>query len=1331
MRSSNMVERRRAISDQRTYDNVNNMMDGLFGEAPQLYYRNEPEYREDIYSQGRGASRTSLEILRAVGATSATSVMSSVMGVISTIAMLMAKIGFIIFVLIGLVVCSFINSQSAKIQEKLRNDATFNRHATEGVNGLITIWNMSFLLLKVAVEIWNIALPFLSFLVYFFYAIIVKIISALYGKATGKSSSFQQWYQDPYVILSSGTDPGYLDALVCIMIDLSNITTGCMRFALRNAGKMLLAILDWMNGQAKSSFYRNAYCNLGDSESGDNLGPEGNCPDNSRFINSILDIAEKFSNVITDIVVQIIPIVCDILKSIFDTIMQILPELLEGLIGIIEMFTPGHPLGDAIIYVLNILIDLVGFLSRSCIVQLVMNIAMCAFNFIIALVVNEAMAIALVIRGIVCLGGLVCDVHQGVKFMRFSSCDWTLTTQCFNQNYDGQSTNRTKVSMCVPDHCTNRVIGFKHLFMHEGRHILGHQADHPKRISQYKECIKAYARNYSNNAETLESHYFCHHLSEHIHSPAPLGMDPNTKFKTFDEPHEFCEQKAKKSCYCSYDSPICESQVCCIEHYNILLGQILARFNATTCGDLRAANRKIMGIYCVTKTQTSLQMTHEHLQGTAMHCESMMKLVDASCTNKTDSTPIHRKAVVGGTCKHIDQLGFCDAKRRPVINVGRLMDPIVDLYNRQLDAMENTPSFSQNYRKKSANVDKNGKKLSYDKLHSAGRRFTYTKEGVRQERDLYPSEKFLDDVSKVKTHFHIMYEMSAKLYPVIKRLASIGTRNGLTSPKTEPHLYSTFLMPTGKMAFTRKMVNEDWKDLKASKNMYTLNIDGTHTKWDIKHASDHDWDHLFGDSAVTISKSCTEGQQKDSYPGKEGYDCMKTRSDGVSSGTASAINTVSGDGGGQQQMQTMTEQKTNPIRSTATDNQGFNPIREYSSNPDYRKNKTSIVNTTWSGANPGDNIDHNFRVPLTTNTDHSGAGPGGFNLYGSESDDDFSTSGSASSSPFNMKDEIPNKSLKECPVPVEFPWEKVFDFKKENSLTNKLMNKLRSIATEEDIKIKNERFILRRDVKIPSSVTQSVKAMYGKRGTSLGKHVGSIFDILNDMVGNISHTTHHLSEAVHHYNYGKPRNKPYDSFFDWWSSSDTPYEDAGGNYIFVGKPVGPTNGPDVCVADVKNPYNCCERDTSAYRCCFGLLLCIPDLPNAYIHKIQNFSFVANATCDGAGNIISSLTIIPRLLFSKLIWDRVILKVPPIFRGSLLKVLYPIAYDHGGAGVSNNIIGELFCMVVNFVYIFYGLAAFIGFSILDSLIITPLNATKARADTGFASVRATQALDEQS
>ncbi|RYE15735.1 MAG: hypothetical protein EOP34_02040 [Rickettsiales bacterium] len=1187
-------------------------------------------------------------------------------------------------ILLAILATQYINKAGVAFQTKLQTDEKFSKQTVEFVNTVIDIYNAMFKIMQILIEIWNLTLPFANFLIFFFYQVAVAVFLTLYKDDATPSKGTYDDNKLPINERKYASDSA-IEALECIAVDAMILGTSILKTTLRNFARILQAVLKSINTSSKKQWYREEYCRMNMGSSSNQGGPEGTCSDNTLMIKSISDVYTKITSVLADLVVETLPIVGPVIKSMFETFMKIMPQFLEGITQIIEIFLPGNPLGDALYAFLNFFLQMLGYISKSCFLQLLTAFVTCIFNNLIALVANVVVGFIKVILKIVCLGGEACQAKFKVNYMKFGGCGSLTSSSCINKAY---ATVSFAPHMCNVSRCMSRAESYRHLYEVKGKHILGEKSNTNDRIQQYQECVRTYAANYTYKEDTIEGYYFCHHLSEFVHNDIILKSSAKYLASPIDSVEEMCIENTENSCMCKYESPICESETCCFSHYTILMGQMMTSFGIDTCEDYKNMGESRFKLGCISKTSSSFSLTPHDLIGTLHNCEAVVELMDQFCSQHKNDTIIDRKSVTGGICTYINESGFCDKYRRPDIDLSKIVEHITEKYNNFHSDQRIVPTERGKYRRK------------YKSSHIK------RSDDERPHRKLWPAEIYRRDIALINQHKDIMLTVFTTVYPLAKSIIT-GSYDSKTINSAIPRLFSSFENPSGSDSRSDKLYpflldhNYKWDDMKFNKEKKLFETSGE-TFSHHEHFSDYYTNGTLKPQRnffLRADSSCSGTSINNIYPSDQQFGCIRDRVSSAESYSTTSNDKIVGQNGAINQVTDMSIYKTSPIKTKAIESVSFDPIREYG-NIMFDKN---LATDATFDTNPPDNLNPRYREPLQKNG-NKGNNPGPIHLYGHQKTD--------------------LTSIQECPISSDFPWEKVFISSDSRTVADIFMGNLLKLGDNIafDINIDNKNISLRNRFKLPPLIKKSMEAMYMKRSSGFINHISNLYASANDLASGLYNVYTLKDEIIYDSNIKSPNNTGYIVFSERPSTlKHTTYNYPSSHHKSFS--ISKTN-TDLCIANVDEPYECCADDTSAYQCCFGLLFCIPPLGNYTLNRISNFSFIANATCSNPSTAISTILLLPRLVFSNFLWSKID-DAPPWSREILFNIALPLIYDHGGQGVSLNLYSDLFCMFMNLQYVAYLVAFSVFQSYFNSTFVSAARSVKIRAQTALADMHATE------
>lgn len=1192
---------------------------------------------------------------------------------------------FMILLILGaaLLLTKLINDNYKAFQEKIKTDHQFSNVILNLSNAVLGLLGLLQKVLQIALEMWNYAVPAYNLAAYIFYRVVISIILTLFGGGvnqpstdTGDLAMPMGATPDPVSTLSGDTET-FFAMLECILIDILTLIAGVFKVQMRALGACLMVVFDWLDQHLQHVWYRQEYCRKGgtgkmgttadwstpttDPDSGANIYPNGSgpgntCPNNSFIINALIRFYTVWINILRSIFILIFPLVADLLKMFFDTLMKILPQLMEGIVKIIQIFAPDQPLGKMLMFLINFMIQCLGFFLKSCVLQLMIGIVTCLFNVVAAVVINALRAVLDAVTAIVCLGGNVCDFSLPGDYLSFPSCDWSGFTDCVSQTYDASARNVTAV--CQIPTCAKH-LNTNYYGMHKNMKTRASQFKDPVdyRAEYHKSCIQAHSGNHSKQEETVAGHLFCRYLTEKIHKPTPLGIDPSTITNPFDDGEDFCAE-VQQSCLCKYNSPICESQTCCLTFYSVLVQQIIQDMDMENC-DLWDDKKVFAQVYCVSRTQRSLDLGTEDLLGTATHCDGFVALMNQTCYGKPNGTKIDTKGIVGGMCHWVDKAGFCDSYRRPK-DMPEGIAKIADFYNSHILGLKEKRN-----------------QMMRGAFHHEQTRSPYQETSPHFHMKDYP-----DIHAAIEDHYAVAMFAMSEAFPMIAGMVLRPSYfNVLGSGMADTELDHNYMTPDGRLRHVRLEHNWDWLDY-SGEEIRSVYINGTQ----------YDWHFLGSVPATPYDDAGCTSQSTSGYPSSSQYNCQKNRIGETGKQTGGTITVVTGPGQAQDKVSDMVANSSVPIYQKTTTRSTFSvPANQYVGvmyNTDMHV--TSHIDPAADALLEDTNV--NWREPLTQKTSGTDR-PSGGTIYGS----------------------VPTRTqtLEECPVPIDFPWERVFT-KRETFLTP-LKAFIKQIPEWSEKNIPDHP-----NIEIPQNIRDGVFLMYTKRKNNLPNDATAMAKTWTAAIKGVYDlkSSWDILRSVK-----TPNVSPVGE--QWWGTSLRGIPE-GSNPSFIHNMIlgSVPDNSTLCINKLLSPYDCCTDTASAYECCFGLVGCIPPIPMINFTRLNNLDAIANATCDGAGNVVMSMMFIPRLLFGTWLWTLIFIS-PTWLRVVEFKILYPLVYDYGGLGSSNNFLGDLFCFVVNLYYPILIIMIFFGLYILDVVFLQMFRDIVMKADIAISSVQSAQ------
>lgn len=1179
-------------------------------------------------------------------------------GFVATLFRLGIVVGSLFFVLLfligGLFLTKYINENYQNFQANLQGDPVTRQALIDAINTFLSLFNLLQKVLQIAIEIWNYCVPSLNLLGYIFYRIIVAVLLTIFGVGSdtppndnGDSALPLGATPDPTLVITGGMS-SFLNSLECILIDLLTIAAGIFRVLARAIGACLVAVFEWLDESLKMQWYRKEYCKKGSAPVGagttidpdtgrtiydDGSGPGNICPDNSPIIQGLIRFIELVVNILRDVFILVFPIVADLLKMIFDALMKILPQLMEGLVKIIEIFAPDQPLGKILMFLINFMIQVLGFFIRSCVLQLIISVVMCLFNVVAALVVNIVRGIIEVIINIVCVGGLVCDPKLPGDYLAFPKCDWSSFTNCVQENYDNQQRNVT--TFCQIPTCSHHIktsYSVMHHKMKLSANLYSTTEDY--QVDYYKNCLEVYQKDHKGE-DTVEGHLFCRFLTEEVHNPAPLGIDPTTIKDPFEDSTDFCGD-VSQSCLCRYNSPICQSQTCCLNYYSVLVQQIFSDMNVDDCSNWEDKIR-FAQLYCVARTQRSLQLAPSDLLGTASHCDGFVGLYNQTCYGKPKGSRLDLLGIVGGLCSWVDKAGFCDAYRRPAFAPTGL-DKIADAYNQQLRNIDSIKKDVVRGFKRSA-VNGERSRAEYDPMNPSHHTHFFTRMKYMME-----------------DHYHVAYHSMSEAFPLLKDMVitpagSLHLGEGVNPVQLNPDIH----LEDGRLRTVRRVNNNEWKDYNGD-DLVTFSMEGKPMNLGAVPPTPY-----------TPQTTCLQ-VNSGGYPGPTSFQCQKDRMGQTGAATGGSIDELTGPGKAQDKIDDMVTTSSTQVYAKTTNRPSFGGPANQFVNIMYDYDMQ--VPSGWTSADTlRINQNPNWKQPLATKNSTTNR-PGSFTIYG------------------RKQPNLPPTPLEECPVPINFPWEKVF--KRRETFLTPLEKFVNQIPEWTD---KNIPELPQFD--IPKHVRDANKLMYERKNGHLRLYTTKLFRSFNttatqfsNLMGSWQKLKDRKTETV---------TIPTENKMSYrWEGIPQDQVPPFMNNILWGVT---GNSSTLCINQLLSPYECCTDEASAYECCFGLFGCLPPPPLINVTFIDNLDFIVNATCSGGSNIVLSIFAIPRFIFGSWVWALIFIG-PTWLRPLLFKIFWPIIYDYGGKGIFDNLSSQIFCAVVNAYYFLIIVLCVIGLFALD-------------------------------
>lgn len=622
-------------------------------------------------------------------------------------------------------------------------------------------------------------------------------------------------------------------------------------------------------------------------------------------------------------------------------------------------------------------------------------------------------------------------------------------------------------------------------------------------------------------------------------------------------------------------------------------------------------------------------------------------------------------------CKWVDQAGFCDAYRRPR-SVPENIDKIAEFYNAHILGIK------ERRREMRMGAPRRGEEPSRSPHSEASPYFHLG--------------SFSDYHAEIEDHYNVAMYVVSEAFPLIMGMVIRPSYSRVLgygdSPAKLDHDYMT---PDGRLRHVKLRQNWDWMDY-GGENIRAVHLNGSH----------YDWQFLGAVPPTPYDNAGCTSQTSGGYPDAEKFSCLKNRISQTGQQTGGTVTVLTGPGQGQDQVNGMITDSSQPIYQKTTTRPTFSePGNKY---VDWMYNQDMQVPSHWesSDANRG-NQNANWREPLTRkNGTEAQNRPGGFTIYGA------------------ARRTLP---LDECPVPVEFPWDRVFA-KRETFLTP-LKTFVKQIPEWADRNIPENP-----SLEVPKHIRDGLYLMYSKRKNNLPQDANNVAKAWTDSLK----TMYELKDSWDIMRSGKPRpaaSKPRGSGRkeSWWSNNLQGVP-AGRNPSFLHNMIlgqGVPETTDLCINKLFTPYECCTDTASAYECCFGLLGCIPPPPMLNITKVANLDQITNAQCNGTSNVIQSILFLPRMIFGTWLWTLIFIS-PTWLRTLEFRVLYPLVYDYGGLGTTENFLGDLFCFIVNLYYPILVTLICFGLYILDAVFLQMAREVIMKADTAVASVQAAEARE---
>lgn len=1191
--------------------------------------------------------------------------------------MAVGSLFLVLLVLIAaLIITKLIHDNYQVVQQKLREDQSLRDIVILFVNTGLGFVNLMQKQLQFLVEIWNYIVPSLNLAAYIFYRIFAAVFLTLFGQGQPQSNDSG----DPAMPLGATPDPvgvltggvtTFLNFLECILIDLLTLWAGMFKVLMRALGAILVVVFNWLDQNLRQQWYRKEYCRMGAAYGDDwstttdpnnpsvnifsgGSGPGNTCPDNTIMIQGLTRFYEMIINLVRDIFIMVFPIIADLFKMVFDALMKILPQIMEGLVKIIEIFAPDQPLGKILMYLVNFMIQVLGFFIRSCVLQLVISIVMCFFNVGIALITNVLHGVLDVIITVICLGGTICELEVPGDYVDFPSCDWTAFTNCTQQNYDNQQRNVTGI--CQIPSCHGKLKG-TYMGMHQKMKAAAprYSSTEEYKLDYYRACLDIHSKG-KNGEETVEGHLFCRYLTEEVHRDVPLGVDPSNRTTPFEDGGDLC-MDVQNSCVCRYSSPICESETCCLTYFNILVQQILEDLKMESC-DVWDKKYIFAQAYCISRTHRSLQLDTKDLLGTATHCDGFVTLMNQTC-NADPHGLINIKGIVGGMCNWVDRAGFCNDFRRPN-NIPSGLDKLAAKYNDHLRGFKE--------HKKAAL--RSGSMMGLDPI-TEGSPFSAMSPH-------YYTDHYNDMRHAIQDHYDVTFHVMSEAFPILRGMIipksydkKLGT--GGSDVKLDPNIH----LSDGRFRNIRREENLNWKDYDGQL-LHGLNILGNPINWRFVG------DHGAGDPYVAAS-TCTD-ETGQGYPGNSGFECQKSRMGGTASATGGSITNLVGPGQAQDKIDDMVSNSSQPVYTKTTNRPTFQtPTTRYVG---IMYNQDIHTPSGWTPADSQrNNQNPNWRIPLTTKVNIAGDRPPGFTIYGTQ----------------KPQEEM---AFEQCPIPADFPWEKVF--KQRKTFLTPLQAMIEKIPEWTD---KNIPDVPKFDV--PEDIRGAMHLMYGKRKNNLqsdAKKVARATTQLIKTFADLQTSWEKVKDKVWSNREARKNGEETETLF----SSSLRGLPTGSLWGINPNPQG--SNTHLCVNRLLKPYECCTDDATAYECCYGLIGCIPSPPQINITLVNNIDFIINASCSTPSATLLSIFALPRFVFGTYVWSLVFIS-PTWLRPFLFKVFYPLLYDYGGRGIFANFLGDLFCLFVNLYWLILIVTIILTLYILDYVYISFIREILLKVDLG--------------
>lgn len=951
------------------------------------------------------------------------------------------------------------------------------------------------------------------------------------------------------------------------------------------------------------------------------------------MIQGMIRMIEMVVNIVRDVIIEIFPLVAELCKMIFDSILKILPQLMDGFSRIISLFSPDQPLGKLLMFVLNFIINIIGLFFRSCILQFVISYVMCFFGGLVVTIVNIIKGIIQGILEIVCLGGALCNPEVGGPYLHYSSCDWTAVSKCANQSYDS-SQQKVKNSVCQASTCSSKIKSTYHEIL---RGLNPKLKTLDRQVNHYAECLKRYSNERKTEEDLVRGHVFCRELGEHAFRSVPLGYEGD--FDPHEDDSQLCE-KLSESCLCKHNSPICESQTCCLSFYQILVTQILSDMDVKNCGKWKE-KRDFANLYCVARIQRSLELGMKDLLGTSTHCDGFVALGDKSCMGANNNATLDALPMVGGMCDYVDRTGFCDDFRRPPEDYEHL-EIMARLYNEHLEQEKHIR-----------------KQIIQQHVKAYGRANQSFMSRFNEESMAAYASHFTKLSYVMQDHYTVAMTVMTTSFPIIKDMviSSINPKYGFQG---EPELDPSIHTHNGKLRSVRLRPNDKWKDYDGEE-IHGIRDDKIPMRW--SHSKSNSIDVPYGDS---YSGECT---QTGGYPSQKSFSCINQKQDSTADAAQGTITQLTSPNHAQDQLANIKTNSSDQVDLKTTNRDTFNVANRY---VDIMYDRDMDVPAGWSAADAArNNQNPNWKVPLVTNANiTSNSGTPAFTIYDSTSSDTYDT---------GKYGKIP---MDQCPMQEDFPWEKVF--KKGHFHSNPVGKWMQRLPDALDFD--SDHF---KDLKVPKHIRDGLHLMYKRRNSDLTGDAYKLLDAGSTIVKHV---------------YSLP-GVFYDIRKEFWKpgDQDTPQTTPFSQFLGL-NPNPQETGSPLCVNRLLSAYECCTDESTAYECCYGLVGCIPPFNPIQIKLVKNVDFLLNAQCGGASNVILSMLLVPRIFLGTFLWTFIFI-CPDWLSPMLFQVFYPLIYDAGGRGLTNGLLGEIFCLVVNLYYFMMIAVVFMGIVLINNVFLS--------------------------